>query len=147
MSRSQRLQPVKEFIRRQEDEVAKAMNRAAEELRQAQAQLEALQQFRRQYSGELPRQGGAVRGALLHEYRAFLANLGRAIQEQEEKLVRLRQQHAELERNWRQVHCRHRGVEKFQHKLERQEIHALERRLQNELDDRSASRFRKPKPK
>ena len=125
--------------------MAKAMNRLAGELRQAQAQLEALQRFRSQYGGGPLPQGGALCGAVLHEYRAFLANLGRAIEEQEAKLVRLRQQHAELERQWRQLHCRHRGVEKFQHQLQHQERQALERRLQREADDRIASRFRRPK--
>lgn len=130
---------------RKEEEAARAVSRAAQELDRAKAQLETLQRFRREYASRIQRQNPVMNARQLQEYRAFLANLGRAIEEQQAALQRMRQQHAALERDWRQLHCRLRGVGKFQDRLKRQEDQRRERRLQAEMDDRSAARHRRTK--
>lgn len=143
MKRSQRLQPVREFTARKEAEAAKAMTQAAEKLAQAKAQLETLQRFRREYVIRIQQQNPIMNAGQLQEYRAFLANLGRAIEEQQAVLQQMRQQHAALERNWRQLHCRLHGIGKFQDRLRHLENRSRERRQQAEMDDRSAARYRK----
>jgi len=143
MKRSQRLQPVRDFMARKEAEAARAMTEAARELAQAEERLEALQRFRREYAARMQRQDSVMNAGQLQAYRAFLANLGQAIEEQQTVLQQMRQQHAALERHWRQLHCRLRGVGKFQDRLRHEENRSRERRQQAELDDRSAARYRK----
>lgn len=128
---------------RKEAEAARAMTEAARQLAQAEERLETLRRFRREYASRMFERNPAMNAGQLREYRAFLANLGRAIEEQQAVLQQMRQRHAALERDWRQLHCRLRGVGKFQDRLRHQENRSRERRQQAELDDRSAARYRK----
>jgi Flagellar FliJ protein. len=92
-------------------------------------------------------QGVVLNGLQLHEYRSFLANLGRAIEEQEALLVKMRQEYAALQRTWRQAHCRSEGIGKVQKKWLRFEQDCLDKQVQRELDDRAAAKRRKTRAK
>lgn len=142
MSRNRRLQQMAEFINERESEAGRALSQAAKEVERVQAQLEALCRFRNDYVKRL--QEGKVMNAIqLHEYRAFLSSLGRAIGDQETALAKMRQEYAALRQTWRQAHCRSQGIRKMQAKLVQQERQSLERCLQREQDDRAAARRRK----
>ncbi len=143
MKRSRRLQKVVDFTAEQEREVAEILARSNRQIDETLAQIEAMRRFRDEYCARLQHQDMTMNARQLNEYRAFLTQLGRAIEEQEANLQTMRQEHAALQRSWRQVHCRHRGVGKVQQKFARQEQKLLERRMQGELDDRSAARRRK----
>ncbi len=147
MKRSHRLQRVVDFTAEQESEAAKILGEAARQIDQALSQIESMRQFRSEYSARLGHQEAAMTAMQLHEYRAFLTNLGRAIEEQEAVLAKMRQQHAALQLSWKQAHCRNKGVSKVQQKLVQQEREMMERRIQSELDDRAAARRRKKKVK
>ncbi len=143
MKRSQRLQQVVDFTAEQESEAAKILAQATRQIDQTLAQIEAMRQFRLDYCARLQQQGMSMNAMQLNEYRAFLANLGRVIEEQETALQKMRQEHAALQRSWREIHCRRKGIGKVQRKFAMQEQKLMEKRMQSELDDRVAARRRK----
>lgn len=142
MSRVQRLEQAAEFAAEQEKKAAKALGQAASRLEEANARLEALCRFRGEYLSYLKPGGVAVSARQLLELHTFLSRLGRAIEEQEAVLQKLRQEHAALQSAWQRAYCRRRGIEKIRENWLRREQLASERKLQRELDDRAAARCR-----
>jgi|GEM_PF-1888984 len=143
MKRSHRLQKVLQLSAEKESEAARVLAEAGRKIEEVQCQLESMQRFRKDYSVRMGEQGMALNGLQLHEYRSFLANLGRAIEEQEALLVKMRQEYAALQHTWRQAHCRNKGISKVQKKWVRFEQDCLEKQSQRELDDRAAAKRRK----
>ncbi len=139
MSRARRLEQLAKLTAEQEKKAAKALASAASRLEEANARLKTLYQFRSEY---LKPSEVALSAIQLHELRAFLSKLGSAIAEQEAVLQKLRQEYAALQLAWQRAYCRHRGIDKVQADLFRQEQAALERRLQGELDDRAMAKRR-----
>lgn len=138
MSQARRLGQVAKLTAEQEKRAAEALTASAQRLEEAQTRLETLYRFRAEYLLYLQPSETVMSAIQLHQLRAFLGNLGNAIEEQEATLQRLRQEHAALQLAWQQAHCRHRGVGKVQADLLRRQQLTTERKLQRELDDRAA---------
>ncbi len=139
MSRARRLEQLAKLAAEQEKQAAKALASAASRLEEANARLKTLYRFRSEYlqPSEL-----ALSAIQLHQLHAFLRGLSSAIAEQEAALQKLRQEYAALQLAWQRAYCRHRGIDKVQADLFRQEQAALERRLQGELEDRAVAKRR-----
>jgi flagellar FliJ protein len=105
-------------------------------LRQAELQLEQLVTYRedysRQFSGSV---GGVMQGATLNGYRAFLAGLNRAIDDQNQK-IRQRQSECEASaQRWHETKSRSNALGKATDKIRHLEAQDASRQEQRTIDD------------
>lgn len=142
MKRLKRLQPVVTYVTETENGAAKALADLAGQLQASQAKLVELQQFQSLYSAKLYQPEKAMTAQQLREYRVFLANIGHAIQNQQQKIEQIRQQFAAGQKAWQQAYCRKQGVQKIQAKLLKQRDKLEESANQREMDDRAARKWR-----
>ena len=73
----------------------------------------------------------------LHEYRAFLAKLERAIQEQEQIVSASQRSRSSQQAQWQQKHLRSQVLEKVVARYEDECRRTMESRDQKESDDRA----------
>lgn len=75
--------------------------------------------------------------AQLHEYRAFLAKLEKAIEAQEKIVLASQKNRISQMENWQQKHMRSQVLDKVATRYASEDRKAMESREQKEMDDRN----------
>ena len=138
MSPSKRLKPVQQVAATRERNAARTMGQARQHLAQEEAKLAQLKQYHQEYLGRF--QKAASRGmsaSQLQEYRAFLAKLDAAIQQQEEVVAASQANHTSHKDNWKQKHTRTQALGKVVERYRREERRVEDRSEQKENDERN----------
>jgi flagellar export protein FliJ len=133
MSKASRLTPIAEFATLREAEAAKRLAASSEQLEIKEAELERLRGYLAEY-----RQSAAVDSADSTRWqnaRAFLARLSDAVAFHEAELQKLVERHRLETERWRDSHQRAKTLDKYIERTQREELYALERRNQTELDE------------
>ena len=137
---SQRLQTLLKLADLREQQAAKALAAQAERLQQAEQQQRALVQYEREYQQSFVErsQGTAFSGRDLLNYQGFFHQLESA-QQTQARTVQLRDHAREQARlRWLELNAKRRLLEQLRERRLRREEAEQDRKLQRDIDDRSA---------
>ncbi|MBM3202607.1 flagellar export protein FliJ [Candidatus Woesearchaeota archaeon] len=136
MKRSKRLRSILDLIITREEEVSNQLDQARQRLEKARHSLSSLHDFRANYTHQFNQrgeQGMGIRQML--EYRAFLAKINAAMEEQEKVIHRNESEMERLRQIWEQARRKTLGVKKVLEKSVLEENRRAEKILQSEMDE------------
>lgn len=136
MKRSQRMQFLSDLASGREKTAARELGERQAMLRQAELQLEQLVNYREDYSRQLKGNvGGVIQGATLNGYRAFLAGLNRAIDDQNQRIQHHQSECEVSVQRWQATKSRSHALGKATDKFRRLEEQDVAKREQRSVDD------------
>jgi flagellar protein FliJ len=136
MSKPSRLEPIAEIATLRESEAAQRLAASAAQLTAKEREVEQLRGYLAEYRQRASSE--STDSTRLQNTRAFLARLSDAVAFHEAELQKAVDRHrVELE-HWRDSHQRAQALDKYIERSQREELDALRRRDQAEVDERAA---------
>ncbi|MBS0373516.1 MAG: flagellar export protein FliJ [Proteobacteria bacterium] len=146
MTRSKRMEPIKQLAADREREAGAMVEVARRTLDEAERQLVQLRQYRQEYADRVAR-GAAPDTARLMNFHAFLGRLGDAIGQQERAVADALAALEQATDAWRAFRIEAASIGRAVEKLVTGERRTADRRLQRESDERSLQvRLREREP-
>ncbi len=136
--RSQRLEVVLAVAERKRREAERFLADAQQRVSQGEQGIVQLQNYLGEYQQQFTatgRQGVSI--SELQSRQAFMQKIGHTMQQQEQALVQAREQLQQVRAYWQQTYARERGIERLVQKARDSETHERERKLQQDIDERS----------
>jgi len=139
---SERLQPICDFKKRQEEDAAKKLAEATQALAQQKQRLVELEGYRAEYCQQFTEIGGkGISAQKLREYQGFMTKLNTVVDQQKMAIEKLSQDHEQTKRQWLAARNRSKALNNVQSKYHEREQQLEEKKLQKEQDDRSNRRL------
>lgn len=138
MSRADRLAPVQQLFGKAERERARELGEAQRQLADAEARLEELRNYAREYRDAFRKraeEGTGIRK--LRDFQAFLARLEEAIRAQEQIVAQARERVAGSRHNWQGAAQKVKAVGAVVERWQKTEALVLDRRDQKDSDERA----------
>ena len=136
MSKPTRLTPIAEIATMRENEAAQRLAASSAQLSAKEREVEQLRGYLAEYRQRAFNE--STDSTRLQNTRAFLARLSDAVAFHEAELQKAVERHrVELER-WRDSHQRAQALDKYIERSQREELNAVQRRDQAEVDERAA---------
>jgi len=135
---SKRLQPVQRVAQSRENDAARELGDSQRRMRDQEAKLGDLKRYHQEYLERFEttaRQGMSAKQ--MQEYRVFLEKLDRAIKEQEKVVLASKSECVNRKEQWQQKHVRTQALGKVMDRFRSVEQKAVEKREQDEIDDRN----------
>lgn len=146
LKRAQRLEPVVQMAEEAEREAAAKLAQVQQQLRQAEQQLEGLEEYRTEYQQQWIERGQTgVSGEWLMNYQRFLSQLEVAIEQQRNSVNWHSKNTAKSRDEWQKTYARLEGLKKLVQRYRDQARLQADRQEQKEMDEmaqRSAARLR-----
>ncbi len=142
MTRSERMQPIKELARHRERDAGSIVSAAQQTLQEREQQLEQLKRYREEYASGSGSQVGAVDGMRLQNYRAFVQRLNDTISQQEQAVRVAREDYESKRDAWRVRRVEAQTLDRAIEKMRGQERRTEDRREQHSMDEQSAAQRR-----
>lgn len=135
MTRSQRMQPVRQIADDKAAAAAKAFAALQQRLLEQEARLAQLQGFRAQYQEQRARSGETgIDGFRLRDYNAFVGRIDEAVRQQQRDVEQLRAAVEHKRRHWLELLGKARAIGKVITRYAEAEQHEAERREQQQSD-------------
>ncbi len=138
MKKSQRLQVLVDLKSNQEKKYLDALGMAQSKKQQKEAQLKNLKDYQQDY---LQQHEQTLKKGLsvikLMEFRAFMEKMDKAIAGEEQSLIHIAQEIADLRKNWEVAHITTKNMQKVQNNAHMHELKAAEKKEQLEQDERA----------
>ena len=142
MLRSERLEPVFDIATNHERCAAQAFGAAAARLQEAEKKLAELERYAVEYRAALhARTTGGIDVTQLRAFHGFIAKLGDAVSQQGAIVDRAREDCALLRQRWLDASRRTQAVGKVIEHASTEERRVVERREQNDSDERAQRAF------
>ncbi|MCU7852079.1 MAG: flagellar export protein FliJ [Candidatus Thiodiazotropha sp. (ex Monitilora ramsayi)] len=136
MSPSKRLKPVQQVAASKERNAARTMGQARKHLAQQEAKLQQLKAYHQEYLERFQQSASqGISATQLQEYRAFLAKLDGAIQQQEKVVAESAVNHSSRKDNWKQKRTRTQALGKVVDRYRKEEQKTADRNEQKESDE------------
>ncbi len=114
------------------------MGQARKNLEQEEAKLEQLKSYHQEYLERFRQMAGeGMSSTQLQEYRAFLAKLDEAVNQQQKVVAASMVSHSSSKDQWRQKHSRTQALNKAVDRFREQEKKVADRQEQKESDEHS----------
>jgi len=139
MKKSQRLQVIIDLKAREEQRYLEVLGIEQEKKNQKEQQLNNLKMYRQDYlnkNAEKLKQGLSV--FQLQEFNAFIGKMDQAIEGEKISFEKIDEQVQLLRSEWEKAHLHTKNIEKIQLKAKMIEQKELDKKEQNEMDDRSS---------
>jgi flagellar FliJ protein len=136
MTRSDRMQPIKEMADARERDAGQLVAGAQRLLAEREQQLVQLRQYRADYANRAAREG-AVDAVRLQNYHAFIARLDDAIRQQQELVAAARQDVERVTSAWQERRVEAASLGKVVDRIAAAERKTADRREQRETDERA----------
>ncbi|MEJ2608578.1 MAG: flagellar export protein FliJ [Candidatus Thiodiazotropha sp.] len=141
MSPSKRLSPVQRVAHSKEQNAARSMGQARKSLEQEEVKLQQLKQYHQEYLVRFQQMAGeGMNASQLQEYRAFLAKLDEAIQQQEKVVAASMVNHSSSKNNWKHKHTRTQALNKVVDRYREKEQKSANQQEQKESDEHNQRR-------
>ena len=125
-----------------EDRAARAMSMARQDQQRYEAQLEALNQYRENYSGQLTERGSlGLTSFQFGHYQAFINKLDHAAQQQLQGLRQVRQVTEKRRQEWLEIQQQRKALETLQSRKAAKEALMAARQEQKLLDEFATFRY------
>ncbi|MBV1883779.1 MAG: flagellar export protein FliJ [Pseudomonadales bacterium] len=134
MKKSKRLLPVQKLNKMREDDAAKMVGFARQEVIKQEEQLQGLIQYREEYQASIT-VGSSPTGQQLQDFHSFLISLNIAIDQQESKLLEVRGQLEDTINQWEKAHGKLKVMSKLITRYEAEEDVCENRNEQKIIDD------------
>ncbi|MBA4501058.1 flagellar export protein FliJ [Marinobacterium marinum] len=136
--RSQRLEVVLAVAERKRREAERFLAEARQRVSQGEQGIVQLENYLGEYQQQFTATGrqGVDIGAL-QARQAFMQKISDTMQQQEQALLQAREQVQQVQAYWQQTYAREKGIERLVEKARMDETRVKERKLQQELDERS----------
>ena len=139
---SKAIQLLIERLLEAEDRAARAMSMARQDQQRYEAQLEALNQYRENYSGQLTERGSlGLTSFQFGHYQAFINKLDHAATQQLEGLRQVRQATENRRKEWLELQQQRKALEMLLERKAAKEAIKQARQEQKLLDEFSTFRF------
>ena len=143
MSRSDRIQPIKEIADTRERNAGAVVAQAERALRDRERQLAQLRQYLDEYMRKNTPGLGSVDPVRLENYRAFLARLTEAVRAQEQLVEQANREYERKREDWRVQHVEAAALGRAVERMQVSERTEQDRREQKEGDEDTANRLSK----
>jgi len=139
---SKAIQLLIERLLEAEDRAARAMSMARQDQQRYEAQLEALNQYRENYSGQLTERGSlGLTSFQFGHYQAFINKLDHAAQQQLQGLRQVRQVTEKRRQEWLEIQQQRKALETLQSRKAAKEALKAARQEQKLLDEFATFRY------
>ena len=139
---SKAIQLLIERLLEAEDRAARAMAMARQDQQRYEAQLEALNQYRENYSGQLTDRGSqGLTSFQFGHYQAFINKLDHAAQQQLQGLRQVRQVTEKRRQEWLDIQQQRKALETLMSRKAAQEALKVARQEQKLLDEFATFRY------
>ena len=139
---SKAIQLLIERLLEAEDRAARAMSMARQDQQRYEAQLEALNQYRENYSGQLTERGSlGLTSFQFGHYQAFINKLDHAAQQQLQRLRQVRQVTEKRRQEWLEIQQQRKALETLQSRKAAKEALKAARQEQKLLDEFATFRY------
>ena len=136
MNRSQRLAIVEKLIRKQEEQLARALTLARENVQKEQAKLQELIGYQSSYEDEFRAQGKkGISGQQWQSYQHFISQLDNVIKVQNHTILMAQRQVVEVMQRWKQIHLKRKSMSSFIESVRFEEWVAQEKLEQKHNDE------------
>lgn len=143
MTRSQRMEPVKQLAEDKADVAAKELADAQRRLDDHSLRLTQLHEFRGQYQQQRADSGAnGIDGFRLRDYNAFVGRIDEAVEQQQREIAQLTAEVEQKRRQWTELLGRARAIDKVVGRYADDERRDEERRAQRQADAASQARYR-----
>jgi flagellar FliJ protein len=136
MSKPTRLEPIAEIATMRENEAAQRLATSSAQLAAKEREVEQLRGYLAEYRQRAFNE--STDSTRLQNTRAFLARLSDAVAFHEAELQKAVDRHRTELARWRDSHQRAQALDKYIERSQREELDALQRRDQAEVDERAA---------
>lgn len=138
MEKSKRIEPIVNLAKNSEREAVKALGDALQVLNSQTERLNQLIAYKAEYAERLSLSGGkGINVQQLNEYREFIDKLTLAIDQQTQAVSQARQTLDDKKRFWFAKRGRSKALDAVLDRYLDDEQHQLEKKEQNEIDDRN----------
>jgi flagellar protein FliJ len=138
MKRSERLEIVKKVVDDFERRKAEALAASERRVTESEKKLADLEAYREGYVRDFElRAKAGINAAAARDYQVFLSRLDEALRQQTQAVIGTRAQRDAERQNWQDAAQRAEAIGQTVKRWQGEERHALERREQNESDERS----------
>jgi flagellar FliJ protein len=138
MKRAQRLEMVQKVVDDQEQRGATALAASERHLTEGEAKLVELRNYHASYVRDFTvRAQGGMDSVMVRDYQTFLSRLDEAVRQQSQLVGRARAQRDGERQTWQGAAQRAQAVGQMVKRFQTEEERALDRREQNESDERS----------
>jgi flagellar FliJ protein len=138
MTRTQRMAPVQKVMDGAERESAQALAAAQRRVAEAEARQLQLQEFLREYQAGFARRAqGGLPGNVLRDYQLFLAKLQVAVDQQVLVVSQVRAEQQAATQQWQQAAQKAKALGKVIERWQGEEARAVDRRDQQDTDERA----------
>ncbi len=138
MALSARLQPVKRVADTRERDAAREFGDAQRLLQAQHDKLDQLKEYHREYVGRFHEAArGGISASRMMEFRSFISRLEQAISQQEDELVRARENNDRARAAWQQKQSRSKALGKAVERHQAHERRQADKKEQAEQDERS----------
>ena len=139
---SKAIQLLIERLLEAEDRAARAMSMARQDQQRYESQLEALNQYRENYSGQLTDRGSqGLTSFQFGHYQAFINKLDHAAQQQLQGLRQVRQVTEKRRQEWLDIQQQRKALETLMSRKAAQEALKVARQEQKLLDEFATFRY------
>ena len=139
MRKSKRLKPICDFKQRKEDEAAKELAQAANEVSSQKQRLIDLESYRSEYDRQFTETSSqGISAKRMKDYQSFMHNLAGVLEQQRAAITSLERDYEDKKRQWLAARNRTKALTKVQTKYQKQEDVKEEKSQQKEQDDRSS---------
>jgi len=136
MSKASRLEPIAEYATLREAEAARRLAASTEQIKAKEAELQQLRGYLAEYRQRTVAE--PTDSTRWQNARAFLTRLSDAVAFHEAELQKAIERHRFEAERWRHSHQRAKTLDKVIERSQREELHALQRRDQAEVDEIAA---------
>jgi flagellar FliJ protein len=143
MSRSDRIQPIKEIADTRERNAGAVVAEAERALKDREQQLAQLKQYLDEYVRKNTPGLGAIDPVRLANYRAFLARLTEAVRAQEQLVEQANREYERKKEDWRVQHVEAAALGRAVERMQIVERSEQDRRDQKETDEDTANRMKR----
>ncbi len=144
MSRSERIQPIKDIADTRERNAGAVVAQAERALRDREQQLAQLKRYLDEYVRKNTPGIGSVDPVRLNNYRAFLARLTEAVRAQEQLVEQASQEYDRKREDWRVQHVEAAALGRAVERMQLFERTEQDRREQKESDEDTSNRRKRP---
>ncbi len=134
--RSQRLKVVIDMIHREEDQERQKLGELRTQLQAAEAKIEQLVAYQRQYQNELRASHATVQSIRhIQTYHLFISRLGTAIEQQQQQTLLIRQHMDAQTLVWQKIYQKRKNMEDYIERCRTEEQLEDDKKEQRSLDD------------
>ncbi|WP_428239455.1 flagellar export protein FliJ [Gynuella sp.] len=136
MNRSQRLVIVEKLIQQQEEQLARALTMARENVQREQHRLDELTGYQNSYEDEFHSQAQkGISGQQWQSYQHFISQLEQVIKAQQHTILMAQRQANEVMQRWKKIHLKRKSMSSFIESVRFEEWVAQEKLEQKQNDE------------